>query len=101
DVEAAHAVLSGTRRPGELLCCCPTLALGCRLGIALDDGCLDQRLEAAPRDAAIRELRDPGVNQCGLLHRQLAGRAGDVASMAHADFALVQPSLQLRQPEAE
>jgi hypothetical protein len=46
DVEAAHAVIRGVRRPGELLCCGAALALGRRVGIALDDRGLDQRLEA-------------------------------------------------------
>ena len=75
DVEAAHPVLVGPGRVGELPTLRGLLRLGRRDRVGGLDGCFHQGLEPCPGDPAVGHLDHSLVDVVGLLPGQVAGLA--------------------------
>ena len=101
DVEAAHAVLGGPGRVGELSAGLLLLAGGRSLRVAGGDRAGDELLEAGPRDAAVGGLGDPRVDVRRLLEREVPGAPGDEPGVGRPDLERLDAPPQLGQPDDE
>jgi hypothetical protein len=101
DVEAAHAVLVGAGRAGELAECRGRLPLGGGDRIGGGDRAVHELLEPAPRDPPVGGFGDAGVDVGRLLDGQVAGATGHEARVGDPDLERLDPAPQLGQPDHE
>ncbi len=98
DVEAAHPVLGGGGRVGELATPFGLLPLRGRLGVGGLDRRLDQQLEPGPGDPAVGGLHHPLVDVAGLHRGEVAGLAGHEPGIGDLDLQCLDPLPQPWQP---